>query len=136
MPALFVWLYQKACRRDALPSGFNMPELLVWLYQRNVPLRHSPQAILMRQHCLLFSVSKECTAATLTQAILICRHCLLFGYTKGICRRDTRPRRFLIKNENVPPYGDTPSIYPDYGPSAGDLRSIKLARISVYGNID
>lgn len=46
------------------------------------------------------------------------------------------PRRFLIKNENVPPYGDTPSIYPDYGPSAGDLRSIKLARISVYGNID
>ena len=53
-----------------------------------------------------------------------------------MCRYDTRPTRFLIKNENVPPYGDTPSIYPDYGPSAGDLRSIKLARISVYGNID
>ena len=87
-----------------------MPELLVWC-------------------------TKKCAAATLSQAILICRHCL-FGCTKGMYRYNTRPRRFLIKNENVPPYGDTPSIYQDYGPSAGDLRSIKLARISVYGNID
>ena len=131
---LFVWLYQEACRRDTLPRGFNMPELLVWLYQGVYHRDTLPSGFNVRT-LLVWLHQRNVPLQYSPQAILICRNCL-FGCTKGMCRYNTRPRRFLIKNENVPPYGDTPSIYPDYGPSAGDLRSIKLARISVYGNID